>query len=814
MNPRIRLTNENLRTFAKILPMRSIQKVGLWLLLLICHYSVAQNDQIVSYFYDEHRYQPEKLIDLEHLTARISIDPLKKQVTGNAAFLFSQTRNNVDSAVFFAPEFSINYVRIDRKDASYKQIGDHIIVSLPEYTKKGATHELRIDYFVRPSFDLFFVGWDDATHRRAKQIWAHRPYRWLPFADDRLTVDMFVTFDENFLVFSNGVREKVTQNTDKTKTWHYKMYRNHPYFSTALVIGDYRFQEFMTKKGLPCELWYYPERSGSVAPTYRYMAEMIAWCENEFALPYPYEVYRQASVADYLYGGMETTTSTIFGDYMHIDERAFWERNYVNVNIHELVHQWFGNYISHLRPSDVWLTESFATYYAKLFERDIFGEEHYQWERIREKQRVLTAAEKDRLPLAHSNSGIDRWYPKGSLVLDMLRDELGDKDFRRVMTHYLKQHAYQEAWTPDLMRAVQEVTGRSADSFFEQWVLRGGEPNLRIDQHIYSNKLHISIRQVQTADELQPLFRFPVVIEIHFDDGSFSSQSVHIGQVEQVFEHQWDGPKKVTFVLFDPGDRILKSIVFPRSTKALVAQAKSAANLVDRYEAIIALRQTDIADKKEALIDQYYREKFHLNKSEILAQLADDSGSKSRELFSVALTDTDPLVRRAAYHNLKTHHYLNNDLQIKMLSDTSYSNVVAALRKLTELYPEKTSYFLQLTAHEEGFPGRNIRIEWLRMAIAAGDTTFLAELIDYAGRSFDFTTRINAINALASLDYLDEPFAAQLLDAYVHWNFRLQPVAESVIIDYMQDSLKRKILLRQFSEIGMKVPDLTIKEAE
>jgi len=794
--------------------MRLIKTLVLMLLPVIQHYAVAQNDQSVCYHFDQYRYLPEKLIDLEHLTVNLSINPYEKLVTGKATFLFRQIRTDVDSAVFLAPEFSINEVRIDRRDASFKMKNDQLIVSLPEYTKKGATHELTIDYSVLPSFDLFFVGWDDSTHRSIKQIWAHRPYRWLPFADDRLTVDMFVTFDEKFMVFSNGVREKVIQNANKTKTWHYKMYRNHPFFSTALVIGDYRFQEFMTNKGLPIELWYYPNRSGSVAPTYRYMSEMITWCENEFALPYPYEVYRQAPVADYLYGGMETTTSTIFGDYMHIDERAYWERNYVNVNIHELVHQWFGNYVSHLRPTDVWLTESFATYYAKLFEQEVFGEDYYQWERIREKQRVLAAGEKDRLPLAHSNSGVDRWYPKGSLVLDMLRDQLGDKDFRRVMTQYLKQHPYQEAWTPDLIRTIQKVTGRSADDFFEQWVLRGGEPHLEINQHIGLNKLQLNIRQVQIADELQPLFRFPVTIEIHFDDGSFSTHFMQINMAEQVFESHWDGAKKVAFVLFDPGDRILKTTVYPRSRKALLAQATSASNLVDRYEAFVALRQTGISDKKEAFIDQFYREKFHLNKTEILAQLADDSGSKSRELFDAAIADSDPLVRRAAFNNLKTHHHLTDVQQIKMLSDNSYSNIVAALRKLTELYPEKSSYFLRLTAHEEGFPGRNIRIEWLNIAIASGDTIFLTELIDYAGRSFDFTTRINAIKALSSMDYLDESFAAQLLDAYVHWNFRLQPVAESVIKGYMQDSFKRKILLGQFFEKGMEVPDWTFKEAE
>lgn len=768
--------------------------------------SNGQNHENLCFHDEEYRYQPEKLIDLEHLTARITIDPYEKAVVGSADFLFRQIRSDVDSAVFLAPGFAIKSIRLDRKDVSYTQRDNKLIVYLPEFTKKGATHELAIAYSTRPAFDLFFVGWDDPTNRRIKQIWAHRPFQWLPYADDRLTVDMYVTFDDDYMVFSNGVREQVTQNPDNTKTWHYKMYRNHPFFSTALVIGKYQFNTYMTKKGLPYELWYYPDRKESVEPTYRYMPEMIAFCENEFGLPYPYEVYRQAPVTDYLYGGMETTTSTVFGDFMHIDDRAFWERNYVNVNIHELVHQWYGNYVSHLRHPDVWLTESFATYYAKLFEREVYGEDYYQWERIKEKQRVLLAAQKDNLPIAHSRAGVDRWYPKGSLVLDMLRDELGDKDFRRIMTHYLKQHAYQEAWTPDLMRAVQEVTGRSTDHFFEQWVLRGGEPKIEIHQTSSVNKIQFTIVQKQEVDAVRPLYNFKTKFEMHFDDGSKELVPVHIKDAEHHIEYSWNSDAKVSFVIFDPGDRILKTMSFQRSVEALLAQAAQAENLIDRHEALLALRESHPNSKRAALIQLFHREVFHVNKSEIIAQLASDTNLLSIELFAIALGDSDPFVRRTAINNLKMHHPINADIEHSILSDTSYSNIVLGLKKLTQLYPEHTDSYLEKTKHEQGFPGLNIRIEWLRIAVSAGKQNYISELIDYSGGSFDFLTRINAINALASIRHLDEVFASHLVDGATHWNFRLRPVAELVIKDYLNDPLKKVMIHKAYAGKGIGLP--------
>ncbi len=37
---------------------------------------------------------------------------------------------------------------------------------------------------------------------------------------------------------------------------------------------------------------------------------------------------------------------TIFSDAFVIDETAFVDKNYVNVNAHELAHQWFGDFVT------------------------------------------------------------------------------------------------------------------------------------------------------------------------------------------------------------------------------------------------------------------------------------------------------------------------------------------------------------------------------------------------------------------------------------------------------------------------------------
>ncbi len=257
---------------------------------------------------------------------------------------------------------------------------------------------------------------------------------------------------------------------------------------------------------------------------------MFDFFNEEFGLDYPYELYREAPVEDYLYGAMETTTATVFGDYLAVDDRAFDGRNYVNVNAHELAHQWFGNCLSHQKACDVWLTESFATYYAKLFEREVFGDDYYQWVRNFEFDDALEASKKDIFPVGHSRGGRARWYPKGSLVLDMLRDVLGDDGFKASISHYTNHHAFSEVETSEFQASVYEATGQSMDWFFEQWIYRGGEPHYEVNwsqdkSPSGEDQVLIQVRQAHQRNELTGLFRMPITFEVFYEDGTSEAKT-------------------------------------------------------------------------------------------------------------------------------------------------------------------------------------------------------------------------------------------------------------------------------------------------
>ena len=771
--------------------------------------NVKAQDKSISYLWDASYEMQDREIELSHLNTNLTIKPFDTLVIGKVDFTFKTLREEIDSIVFSVTELKINSIKINDHDAKFKLKGNDVVIFPPVKLRWQSTNTLAFDYTAKPSEGLYFVGWNDPNQLKRKQIWAHRPDHWLPYAAGIITVDMAVTVDDRYKVFNNGVREKVVKNADHTQTWYYKMNHPNPFFSTCLVIGDYDFVSLKTMRGLPLEQWYYPDWKDHVEPTYRYMPEMFDYFEAEFGVNYPWELYREAPVIDYMYGAMETTTSTIFGDYLMVDPQGYMGRNYVNVNAHELAHQWFGDYISHLKNKDVWITESFATYWAKKFEQHIFGEDYYQNIRNQELADALDASTHDNYAVGHGSGGRNRWYPKGSMVLDMLRDVMGEDEFRAAIKFYLESHPYQVAETNDFLAAIRKATGRSLEWFFEEWIYRGGEPSYEISyQQITNNsggkETRISVDQVHKTDDFIGLFKMPINFEVHYKDGTSDTKKQWIsGRHEEVIIPNTTG-KSVDFVLFDPNRKVIKKVKFTRTYDELAAQALHASNMIDRYDALLALRDFPLDKKKSDLLKCYNKETFQLTKGEIIAQLSTDNSDEVQQLIIRAINDPDDKVRLAVLQNVTKIPASSKVDYEKMLTDSSYLNIELALTNLCNSFPKEIKKYLDRTKNEIGWRGKNIRIKWLEISINNGNRKVVDELKGYSGESYEFETRINAINAMKRLNILDELVLKNMIQGLIHWNYKIR-AAEMDNLKYFYAQDKYKALIDKVVDEGVNV---------
>jgi aminopeptidase N len=772
-----------------------MNKFVISLLATLAFLPVFGQGKTTTYYTDPSSNPPDLIITLKHIRADVRFKPEENLILAKTEFTFTPNRYQTDSIIFYAPEFKVNSIQITGKDFSiklqpsdWKLKGSNLVLYPPSSILKYHTeYKLVIDYTAQPKAGaIYFIGWRPEENGKRKEIWAHRPHGWLPYIDARITMDMYYTFNRNYKIFANGERMEVKDNADSTRTWHYRMAKDHPYFSTALVIGDYDFKTSRSAGGVPLEFWYYKGQEDKVQPTYQYTEAMMDFLEKETGVKYPYPIYRQAPVIDYMYGAMETTTSTVFGDFIFIDPHAYWQRNYINTNAHEMAHQWFGNCIAHFVNKDVWLTESFATYYAKIFERSIFGKDYYQNVMNDELVLALIAAKTNNYPVGGSMGGNARIYQKGSLVLGMLRNVMGDREFHDAIMLYLERYSFQYAQTSDLLRCIYDATGKSYNWFFEEWILHGGEPEYKVSYTVLDDTTgkratHITITQTQETSNLVGLFKMPIRFEVHYKNSHFDTLVAWIENKTQEVIIPNPEKKILDFVLFDPGRNVVKKVTFEKGFEELSAQALKAPDMIDRYDAIAALRSFPLSQKRDVLVKCYWNETFHLTKSEIIDQLSGDRTDFSIDLFRQALNDTDANVRKAI---LKAVFPVPASLQPeaeKALKDYSYLNQELALQNLCQSFPENTDKYLETTKNLTGWRGLNIRMKWLEIAISKGKTEFLPELITYSGPEFEFETRINALSVLKRLRYINEITLANARLASQHWNSKLRDVGKEYL---------------------------------
>ncbi|MCX6269958.1 MAG: M1 family aminopeptidase [Bacteroidetes bacterium] len=745
----------------------------------------------------------ERNFRLFHFSADLYLNPVTQLLQGSVTFDISMIRTQTDSLVFYTPGINISAVSLKSytgkeafKPIRFQQVKDNLILyperEIPFTVLQEPQITLKIDYSATSSRELHFVGWDDKTGRMRKQVWAHRPFGWIPYTDQMTTQDIRITFNRNYLVVSNGERISKTVSGDTAFTWHYRLDKPHPFYSVCLVAGDYAYKNLKTSRGVPLELWYYPDMADRFETTYRLQEEMFDFFEWETGFPYPYALYRNLPVADYLYGAMETTTSTVYADFMLVDPRGFLGRNFINTNAHELAHQWFGNCINDKTVNDLWLTESFATYYAKIFERKYMGEEQYEYQRDTERQKAMKIAETNNYPLGSGKAGSERWYQKGSLVMDMLRDVIGNEAFMAAIQYYLQHQAYGEAESNDFLKAIYNTSGQALDWFFDDWIYGGGEPEYKISWKNVKNAdnqliTQVTVEQVQLVNSTSGLFRIPVTIETYDPDHQCVPKTIWIEKPVTVVEIPVS--KLTSFVVFDAGNRILKKMQFTRQFDELASQAEFAHHMADRLEAVRSLQNFPVSQKREVLTRIFKKDSFHLIRTEIVNQLAVDSLSYG--LMKKAMHDPQVLVRKAVTDYITIIPVPLQAEYETLLKDSAYFIVESALVNLCNTNRDNSlviEKYLALTSRETGWRGRNIRVAWLGIAayIHPEKKEYLEELIDYAGPSFDFETRTNALNELKKLDYLDEKSAGYLLAAAAYWNYKLSGPAKELVTYFQQ----------------------------
>jgi aminopeptidase N len=592
---------------------------------------------------------------------------------------------------------------------TYDRPGDSLVVRLARPAAFGDTVRFTVDYHGRiaQGRGLYFFKEEPGRPHRPQQVYSGggtdgNP-RWIPTygaPHDKATWEMIATVPARLTVISNGRLMSDRRVAGGLRTTHWSQEKPASTYLISLVAAPLvKLRDRW--RDVPLEYYVYAEDSSLARPLFGVTPDVMETFVRLTGVRYPWNRYAQVTVADFV-GGMENVGATTLVDWMP-DPRAYRDRTWYQQTLipHELAHQWFGNLVTAENWANYWLHEGMAEFMPGQYwsvkqgrhaEEDFYLEEYRQY---------LARDARRRTPLATYNSSVV--YPKGALVLEMLKQHLGAERFWAAINRYLTRHAYGAATSDDLRQAVLDATGESLDWFWSQWIYQAGHPEFDVSAAYDSAAaaLTLTVRQTQVdttppaAGSVRfttpPAFRAPVTIRVGTESGDIVARTV-IDRRDQTI--RIEGVRQPpTMVAFDDENAVLKTLSFHQPTPWLANLLHRHPNLWNRSWAIgqLASRTGDTL-AAAALVYAVISADYDLTRAEAASALGRFAAERSRPALDSALADTSARVRKAAVESLGR---VGGERAVELVrrvwaEDPSDQVRAAALTALTRLAPDSS----------------------------------------------------------------------------------------------------------------------------
>ncbi|QED37547.1 M1 family metallopeptidase [Antarcticibacterium arcticum] len=417
-------------------------------------------------------------VDFKEIAAQITVDPYQKSVSGNVRVKMEMFEP-ADSVFLDARNMIFENVLLNGKEVEFRNDNQRLWL-ISNFTP-SAENIISFSYKAVPRQSMYFINWDIAEEVEvSRQVWTQGQGRftshWLPSFDnpgEKVIFNLTWNFPKEYTLVSNGSLINKTAVNNNLTQWEYTMHAPMSSYLVAMAAGKYDSGSITTGSGIPVTNYFEPKDREKAEPTYRHTKEIFDFLETEIGVAYPWQNYKQIPVQDFLYSGMENTGTTIFSNSFVVDGTGYNDINYVKVNAHELAHQWFGNYVTSVSDEHHWLQEGFATYYALLAERQVFGDDYYYWNLYQsaEELKALSDSGKGEALLSLKSSSLT-YYQKGAWALHILREKVGDRAFKEAVQNYLNAHAFGNAGTDDLIREFEKASGQDLSDFVSGWLLQ------------------------------------------------------------------------------------------------------------------------------------------------------------------------------------------------------------------------------------------------------------------------------------------------------------------------------------------------------
>lgn len=567
------------------------------------------------------KYAPSREIDILHLALDVTPDFKGRSVNGKATLRFKPIAKPFAEMKLDAIDLTVSAVDSSVKLLGWHATREHVIVNFAEPIPANEEANVTIHYRAVPEKGLYFRTPEMGYPSTDSHLWTQgEPFEarhWFPSFDapnEKFTSEVTCRVSEGMVVISNG--RKMSEEKDAATglvATRWLQEKPHANYLIALCAGYFKKIEDK-HRDIPMAFWTPASQIAQAETSFRDTKDMMEFFEKEIGVNYPWAKYDQVCVEDFGWGGMENTTITILNDRTLFTAASENLRDSTGLVAHELAHQWFGDFVTCKDWSHLWLNEGFATYYDALYTGHKHGRDNFLYQMRGNANGVLNQAN-DTNPIVRRdfNNPEEQFgfhaYPKGSWILHMLRSQLGDDLYRRIVKTYLERHAFGNVATDDFNKVIEELSGRSFDQFFNQYVYHAHHPELNIsyswDERTKLAK--VTIQQVQKLSDDVLLFNVPLPVRFKGKAGTVTDRTLTVKEkAEDFYIPLPDAPEVIRI---DPNYTLLAKITFNVPTAMLNAMLADKTDMLGRLSAVEQL--SGKADALAKLKDALNNDSFH-----------------------------------------------------------------------------------------------------------------------------------------------------------------------------------------------------------
>lgn len=418
---------------------------------------------------------------------------------------------------------------------NFRQTPDnHLLLQFPEILKAGDSTRVIIAYGGIPADGMIISKNKFGKRTFFADNWPNRAHQWLVCNDepgDKALVSFRVSAPAHYSVVSNGLLTDLMMMDSVTRvsTWTSSV----PLSPKVMVIGaaDFAVDTSGYLNDVAVTSWVFKENQEAGFRDYAVAPSILSFFD-EWIGHYPFEKLANVQ-SKTIYGGMENA-----GAIFYFENSVTGEENIESLIAHETAHQWFGDMASEKNFAHLWLSEGFATYLTHIYIESKYGTDSLNKRMQAERELVLDWVKQNKRPVVDSTHNYmsllnANSYQKGGWILHMLRRELGDSIFQTAVRTYYARYAGSNADSKDLQEVFEEISGKKLEPFFNQWLHRSYNPQLKIE-------LKGNILQVQQLQEGLP-FAFRLKLNFVYNNETVTryfdihaaTQSFNLGTIKK-----------------------------------------------------------------------------------------------------------------------------------------------------------------------------------------------------------------------------------------------------------------------------------------